>query len=80
MSKSTEIAVAITREEAVSQLLASGNEPTLADCIKVFNWQEFPEKHFQNVMDYLEIEPERFLELCDKARSPHLWQKERLES
>ena len=46
MSKSTEIAVAITREEAVSQLLASGNEPTLADCIKVFNWQEFPEKHF----------------------------------
>ena len=37
---------------------------------------EFPEKHFQEVMDYIEMDPERFLELCDKARSPHLWEKE----
>lgn len=37
---------------------------------------EFPAKHFQHVMDYLEMKPERFLELCDKFRSPHLWEKE----
>ena len=37
---------------------------------------EFPEKHFQNVMAYLEMKSERFLELCDQARSPHIWRKE----
>jgi len=26
-------------------------------------------------MDYLDIKSERFFELCDKARSPHLWKK-----
>ncbi len=36
---------------------------------------EFPDKYFQEVMDYLEIKPEHFLELCDKFRSPHLWKK-----
>jgi N-acetyl sugar amidotransferase len=34
---------------------------------------EFPEKYFNEIMDYLEIKPARFLELCDKFRSPHLW-------
>lgn len=37
---------------------------------------EFPEKHFQEIMDYIGMEPEHFLELCDKFRSPHLWKKE----
>lgn len=37
---------------------------------------EFPERYFQEVMDYLEIKPERFMELCDKHRSPHLWKQE----
>jgi len=37
---------------------------------------EFPEKHFQEVMDYIGMKPEHFFELCDKFRSPHLWKKE----
>jgi N-acetyl sugar amidotransferase len=37
---------------------------------------EFPKKYFQEIMDALEIMPERFLELCDRFRSPHLWKKE----
>jgi N-acetyl sugar amidotransferase len=37
---------------------------------------EFPEKYFHEVMDYLEIAPERFLELCDAYRSPHLWARD----
>ena len=34
---------------------------------------EFPERHFQEVMDYVGIDTSRFLELCDEFRSPHLW-------
>ena len=34
---------------------------------------EFPERHFQEVMDYVGIDTTRFLELCDEFRSPHLW-------
>jgi len=37
---------------------------------------EFPERFFQEVMDYLGMNPERFYELCDAARSPHLWKFE----
>ena len=37
---------------------------------------EFPDHYFKEVMDYLEMKPERFLELCDQFRSPHLWKKE----
>lgn len=37
---------------------------------------EFPGKHFQEVMDYVGIGAERFMELCDRFRSPHLWSKE----
>lgn len=37
---------------------------------------EFPDKYFNEVMEYLEIDPESFKnELCDKFRSPHLWNK-----
>jgi len=36
---------------------------------------EFPKRYFNEVMDYLEMKPERFFELCDKFRSPHLWKK-----
>ena len=36
---------------------------------------EFPERYFRDVMDYIEMEDERFYELCDTFRSPHLWQK-----
>ena len=37
---------------------------------------EFPDRYFKEVMEYLDLEPDYFIELCDKARSPHLWVKE----
>ena len=37
---------------------------------------EFPEKYFHEVMDYVGITPERFMQLCDEFRSPHLWRKD----
>ena len=37
---------------------------------------EFPDRYFNETMDYIELKPERFYELCDKARSPHLWGKD----
>ena len=36
---------------------------------------EFPDRYFQELMDYLEIKPEYFHELCNQFRSPHLWAK-----
>jgi N-acetyl sugar amidotransferase len=53
----------LTREEAVS-------------LVKKFDG-EFPDKYFNEIMDYLEINPEYFKnDLADKFRSPHLWKKE----
>lgn len=37
---------------------------------------EFPDKYFEEVMNYIGIDPGDFLALCDKFRSPHLWKKE----
>ncbi len=37
---------------------------------------EFPEKYFHEVMEYLGMDPEYFLDLCDTFRSPHLWKQE----
>lgn len=34
---------------------------------------EFPKRYFYDVMEYLDMKPEQFFELCDKFRSPHLW-------
>jgi hypothetical protein len=28
-------------------------------------------------MEYIEMKPDRFHELCDEFRSPHLWKKEK---
>ena len=36
---------------------------------------EFPDRYFKEIMDYLEMKPEHFIELCDRFRSPHLWSK-----
>ncbi len=36
---------------------------------------EFPDLYFNEVMDYVGLKPDRFHELCDKFRSPHLWKK-----
>ncbi len=35
---------------------------------------EFPDRYFNEIMEYIEMDPEHFHELCDKFRSPHLWQ------
>ncbi|MDA7822611.1 N-acetyl sugar amidotransferase [Opitutales bacterium] len=34
---------------------------------------EFPNRYFSEIMEYLEIKQEDFHNLCDKFRSPHLW-------
>ena len=36
---------------------------------------EQPSRYFREVMDYLEMDGNEFLELCDHFRSPHLWEK-----
>jgi N-acetyl sugar amidotransferase len=36
---------------------------------------EFPDKYFNEIMDYIEMKPGYFMELCDKFRSEHLWAK-----
>ena len=38
---------------------------------------EFPDRYFNDIMEYLEIDPEYFrTALCDRYRSPHLWGKD----
>jgi N-acetyl sugar amidotransferase len=37
---------------------------------------EFPQRYFEDVMSYIEMEPEEFERLCDTFRSPHLWKRE----
>lgn len=37
---------------------------------------EFPGRYFNEVMDYIGVKSERFVELCDNFRSPHLWKNE----
>ena len=36
---------------------------------------EFPSRYFNQIMGYLDIDPEYFVKHCDKFRSPHLWRK-----
>ncbi len=52
----------ITREEAVA-------------LVKRFDG-EFPDRYFNEIMDYIDLKPERFMQLCDQFRSPHLWKKD----
>ena len=37
---------------------------------------EFPDRYFDEIMNYLEMKHEKFHNLCDKFRSPHLWVKD----
>ncbi len=37
---------------------------------------EFPDRYLQEIMNYIGMDMEHFLDLCDRARSPHLWDKE----
>ena len=34
---------------------------------------ETPKRYLHDVLDYIGMEPDRFFELCDTFRSPHLW-------
>ena len=36
---------------------------------------EFPDRYFNEIMNFLEMKPEKFHEICDRFRSPHLWNK-----
>ena len=36
-----EVALTLTREDVIEQLLASSHKPTLADCIELLGWQNF---------------------------------------
>ncbi len=36
---------------------------------------EVPQRYIRDVMDHLDMDVEEFFELCDKFRSPHLWEK-----
>lgn len=51
----------LTREEAVT-------------LVRQFDG-ELPKRYFQDVVDYLGMDPEEFWNLCDQFRSPHLWEK-----
>jgi len=52
----------ITREEGVSLVRRYDSE--------------FPSKYFSEILDYMNINEERFWNIIDRARSPHLWRKE----
>jgi N-acetyl sugar amidotransferase len=36
---------------------------------------EFPGRYLQEVMEYIGMDSEHFMELCDRGRSPHLWEE-----
>lgn len=52
----------LTREEGVA-------------LVKKFDG-EFPDKYFNEIMDYIGMTPDHFHELCDQFRSEHLWKLE----
>lgn len=37
---------------------------------------EFPDRYFNDIMEYIGMKPDHFHALCDKFRSPHLWGKD----
>lgn len=37
---------------------------------------EFPRKHFQEFLEYIDITEERFWEVCDRYRRPNLWTRD----
>ena len=36
---------------------------------------EFPDKYFDEIMKYIDMDPDNFRDLADKFKSPHLWVK-----
>ncbi len=39
---------------------------------------EFPDRYFNDIMEYIGMDPNEFHKLCDKFRSPHLWCKDEM--
>ena len=37
---------------------------------------EFPDKYFEEIMNYIDLDSSKFNDLCEKFRSPHIWKKE----
>ena len=37
---------------------------------------ELPKRYIREVMEYIDMDVEEFMELCDRFRSPHLWEKQ----
>ena len=52
----------ITRDEGVA-------------LVKRFD-HEFPKRYFAEILDYMGITEERFWEIVDRGRSPHLWERQ----
>jgi len=44
------------------------------ELVKKFD-SEFPKKYFKEFLNYISINEEKFFEIIDKFRSPHLWEK-----
>ena len=42
--------------------------------VKKFD-NEFPKRYFNEFLEYVDISEERFFEIIDNARSPHIWEK-----
>ena len=36
---------------------------------------EYPQRYENEFYDYISMKKEEFLELCDKFRAPHIWEK-----
>ena len=53
----------ITREEAVN-------------LVRKFD-SEFPQRYFQDFLDYININASSFWKIIDSNRSPHLWKKKK---
>lgn len=62
--------------EDASQEIRNGHLTREEGCALVKKYEgEFPQRYFNEVMDYLGMDPANFPALCDKFRSPHLWVK-----
>ena len=38
--------------------------------------QEFPERFLEEMLEYMDISRDKFIEVIDNARSPHIWKFE----
>ena len=36
---------------------------------------EFPDRYFEEIMNYIDLDSSSFNDLCEKFRSPHIWKK-----